>query len=102
MSTLDNVLNAIDAIPHTQRTRYKDGYKLNDPFNPQSDSHSFCIFDIRYKVLRGPTYLSLKPYPNIRRLHNLVESQDMLEEIQSVFDRKQKSYNQLDWACLLI
>ncbi len=37
----------MDAIPHTQRKRYKDGYKLNDPFNPQSDSHSFCIFDIR-------------------------------------------------------
>ena len=47
MSTLENVLNAIDALPHTKRTRYKDGYKMNDPFNPSSDSQSFCIFDIR-------------------------------------------------------
>jgi len=54
-TTLDNVLRAIDAIPHTKRKPYKDGYKFNNPFDSSSDSHSFCLFDIRADG-EGATY----------------------------------------------
>lgn len=47
MTTLDNVLNAIDARAHTNRQPYKDGYRMNNPFDSSSDSMSFYIFDIR-------------------------------------------------------
>jgi hypothetical protein len=55
MTTLDNVLRAIDAIPHTNRKPYKDGFKFNNPFDSSSDSHSFCLFDIRNDG-EGATY----------------------------------------------
>lgn len=55
MSTLDNVLRAIDAQPHTKRKPYRDGYAMNSPFDPASDSMSFYIFDIRADG-EGATY----------------------------------------------
>lgn len=55
MTTLENVLRAIDALPHTKRKPYKDGYKMNNPFDSSSDSHSFCLFDIRADG-EGATY----------------------------------------------
>lgn len=47
MTTLDNVFRAIDALAHTNRQKYKDGYKMNSPFDLSSDSMSFYIFNIR-------------------------------------------------------